>query len=125
LAENPITLQQIESEDNIELRRVMIDKYGQDKYILDSGAEELHRDDWGILYKKEVPNDVPIVMVKVVNSTKEPDGTYRDYFLRVDPQIRPMFEDGSFGKPQKPTAKNAVASTFGMKGSEYNPTYQS
>jgi hypothetical protein len=52
-------------------------------------------------------NDEPIVIVKVLNSTPEADGSTKNYFLRVPPEIR--------------TAKEAVAWTFGMSGEEYSP----
>ena len=99
----------------------MLDRYGWDKYLMQSGAEEVLKDDAGILYQKNIENDEPLVMVKVINSTPEPDGTKKNYFLRVDPQLRPMLADKTFGKPQKLTARNAVASTFGLYGNEYNP----
>jgi len=119
-----ITAAAIDNETNAEVRRVMIDFYGQAKYLLDSGAIELHRDDWGILYQKELAGDEPIVMVKVVNSTPEPDGSFKDYFIRVHPQLRPMRNTGELGEPQELTALNAVASTFGMTGREYLPSTQ-
>ena len=42
------------------------------------------------------------MMVKVVNSTIEPDGTYKDYFIRVSPN--------AYGGLK--TARAAVASTW-------------
>jgi len=126
LIERPheITVEKIEAESNVEIRRVMIDLYGKDRYILDSGATVVHRDDWGTLYRREQADDEPLVMVKVVNSTPEPDGSFKDYFLRVHPELRPFLADG-FGEPQAMTARNAVASTFGLRGEEYHPTLQS
>mgnify|MGYP001576923680 FL=1 len=100
-----VTVKMIEEESNTEVRRVMIEKYGQEKYLLDSKATEIHRDDWGILYKKEMPNDEPLVMIKVVNSTPEPDGYFKDYFLRVPPTIK--------------RAREAVAWTFGKNEKDY------
>lgn len=44
---------------------------------------------------------------------------FKSYFLRVDPQCRPMLADGRFGDAQEVTALNAVASTFGMTGAQY------
>ena len=113
-----ITVEQIEHERNAEVRRVLITRYGQDRYLRDSGAQQLHRDDWGALWRKELAGDEPLVMVQVTNSTAEPDGTYKDYFLRVQPELRPLRDDG-LGEPQELTALNAVASTFGMTGREY------
>jgi len=107
IIEKPIALSEIDIEQNVEIRRVMIEKYGQDRYLLDSGAEMIHVDGYGELWRKNQQGDEPIVMVKVVNSTPEPDGQYKDYFLRVPPQIE--------------TAEQAVAWSFGMDAGEYAP----
>jgi len=114
-----ITVQEIGAETNAEVRRVMIERYGQVRYIQDSGAVKIHEDDYGVLYSKEVKDDEPILMVKVVNSTPELDGSYKDYWLRVNPELRPLLDNGTMGKPQELTARNAVASTFGKRGEEY------
>jgi hypothetical protein len=45
--------------------------------------------------------------VKVINSTAEPDGTFKTYWLRVPSHIN--------------TAKDAVAWTFGLDSNEYKP----
>jgi hypothetical protein len=105
-----ITVQQIETERNAEMRRVMIERYGQARYLLDSGAVEIHSDDFGTLYRKEMPNDEALVMVKVVNSTPEPDGSFKDYFLRVPPTMT--------------RAHEAVAWTFGKDEATYQPALQ-
>jgi len=105
-----ITISEIESESNVELRRLMIERYGQERYLMNSGAEEIHRDDFGILYRKDFPEDQSLVMVKVVNSTPEPDGSFKDYFLRVPPEME--------------RARQAVAWTFGKKEQEYAPVWQ-
>ena len=55
--------------------------------------------------------DEPVAMVEVVNSTPEPDGSRRTYFLRVPPSMR--------------RAREAVAWTFGMAGHEYRPAQES
>ena len=59
--------------------------------------------------------------VAVINGSPEPDGAYRHFLLRVDPELRPILDDGSYGMPQQATARNAVASTFGMSGAKYAP----
>lgn len=98
-----ITIKKIEEQPNVEVRRVMIDKYGKDKYIIDIGATLLHTDDYGSLYVKELPDDpAPLMMVKVVNSTAEPDGSFKDYYIRVDP--------AAYGGLK--TAQAAVASSW-------------
>ena len=110
LIELPITVGRINTQWNAELRRVMIDRYGMAKYLKDAGAVKVHEDECGILYRKEFADDEPLVMVKVKNSSPEPDGSFRDYFLRVPPHIA--------------TAREAVAWTFEMKPSEYEPKRQ-
>ncbi len=105
-----ITVKHIETEENVEVRRVMIERYGQARYLVDSGAERISMDDYGTLYRREIAGDEPIVMVKVVNSTAEPDGSFKDYFIRVPPAIT--------------TAREGVAWTFGKSESEYAPLVQ-
>jgi len=101
-----ITSDEIEKEANLELRRILLEIFGWDKYIQDSGAEKIMSDDFGTLYKKQIQGDEDLVMVKVVNSTREQDGTFKEYFIRVKPDVK--------------TAHEAVASTFQMSTSEYN-----
>lgn len=102
-----ITIEEIESTRNIELRRVLVERFGPSRYLQECGAEEIHRDSSGVLYKREIENDEALVMVKVTNSTAEPDGSFREYFLRVPPDMV--------------TARQAVAWTFGMTEESYQP----
>ncbi len=104
-------ISQIDRQRNLELRRVMIELYGRARYIADSGAVEIHRDRFGVLYKKAQRDDHPIVMVKVINSTPEPDGSRKEYFLRVPPHME--------------SARQAVAWTFRMDKDEYCPGVES
>lgn len=106
-----ITIDEIESTQNAEIRRVLIERYGQARYLQDSGTREIQKDDFGTLYKKEIPGDEPLVMVKVVNSSPEPDGSFKDYFLRVPPDVE--------------TARQAVAWTFGLEEDDYLPRDES
>ena len=105
-----ITVKEIEAEGNAEIRRVMVERYGQARYLLDSGAKLIHSDEFGTLYRKEQEGDEPLVMVKVVNATREPDGSFKDYWLRVDPRVR--------------TAREAVAWTFDVPAKDYAPAVQ-
>jgi hypothetical protein len=113
VAEDPgrITVADIESETNVEVRRVKIERFGQERYLIQSGARVLHQDDYGTLFRKELPSDEPLVMVKVVNATPEPDGSFKDYFLRVPPNME--------------TAREAVAWTFGKASGDYGPVKES
>lgn len=102
-----ITCAVIEAERNVAVRRVMMERYGLSRYLLDSGAKAVHTDDWGTLYRKKL-RDESLVMVKVTNATGDPlTGEFHDYFLRVPPRMR--------------TAREAVAWTFGKEADEYAP----
>ncbi|MEU6238901.1 DUF6745 domain-containing protein, partial [Kitasatospora sp. NPDC047058] len=102
-----VTAERIRTEENAELRRVLLEHYGYERYLADSGAEPVHRDETGVLWRIQLPDDEPVVMVEVVNSTAEPDGTFRTYWLRVPPSTF--------------TARAGVAWTFGIPESEYHP----
>ncbi|MFI8887078.1 DUF6745 domain-containing protein [Streptomyces sp. NPDC053813] len=107
---NSLTPKRIREEENAELRRVMLEFYGYDRYLTESGAEPVHRDETGVLWRIALDGDEDVVMVEVVNSTPEPDGTHRVYWLRVPPGTR--------------TAKDGVAWTFGLQGEAYAPVRQ-
>lgn len=113
LAERPeilFELKDIRAEGNVEARRLMIEFYGLGKYLQESGAVLIHQDQVGELYRMRQVDDEDLVVVKVVNSTAEPDGSFREYFLRVPPSIT--------------HAREAVAWSFGMKENEYEPKVQ-
>ncbi|TDD75098.1 DUF6745 domain-containing protein [Actinomadura rubrisoli] len=105
-----LTPARISSEENAELRRVMLEIFGYDRYLAETGARPLHRDETGVLWSIDLPGDEPVVMVEVVNSTPEPDGTHRTYYLRVPPTTR--------------TARAGVAWTFGVDEADYHPEKQ-
>ncbi|MFE7313309.1 DUF6745 domain-containing protein [Streptomyces sp. NPDC057555] len=102
-----LTPERIRTEENAELRRVMLEFYGYDRYLAESGARPLHRDETGVLWRIDLADDEPVVMVEVINSTPEPDGTRRTYWLRVPPRTR--------------TAREGVAWTFGLGAESYAP----
>ncbi len=105
-----LTPERIRAEENAELRRVMLEFYGYDRYLAESGARPVDRDETGVLWRIDLPDDEPVVMVEVVNSTPEPDGTHRTYWLRVPPRTR--------------TARQGVAWTFGMAEEGYTPVLE-
>jgi hypothetical protein len=94
-----ITLKHIENEDNSEVRRVMIERYGMERYIADSGAKPIHTDSFGKLFSFG-----DRYFVQVENPTPNPDGSARIFFL----QINPFKYDGDAGR----YAQAAVASTW-------------
>jgi len=76
IIENPasIDVRRIDAEPNAEIRRVMVELYGPGKFIMDAGAKCIGHDGHGILWRRDLPDDEPIVMVEVFNPTAEPDG---------------------------------------------------
>jgi hypothetical protein len=105
-----LTAKRIESERNMEVRRVLIDVYGLANYIRETEAGIVERTEKGVLYLKQQPGDEPIAIVQVKNSTPEPDGSYKEYFLRVPPSMR--------------TVQEAIAWTFFMTAGEYTPAIE-
>lgn len=123
---------------NSEVFRILIERYGTERYLLDRGAEVIHCDETGMLYRMRMERheDEPTVMLRLLNSTPEPDGSlskeeaiaifgkagrvalnspdgarFKEYFLRVPPTMK--------------TAREAVAWTFGMEADEYAPVIES
>jgi hypothetical protein len=145
LVESPetITAEQIATERNAEVRRVMLDRFTAARFVREIGAtivdaHELH----GKLYRYDQRDDEAVCVLEVVNASPEPIGyeagpndvirdgrVWKTYFLRCDPQLRPMYPPGdprgSFGAPQEMTALNARASTFGLRGEEFAPLVES
>lgn len=116
-----ITIESIDGERNTEVRRVLIERFGEERYIRAEGATIVSEDETGRLWRRVsgrspsrwhwVEPDEPVVMVEVANTTPEPDGTRKTYVLRVPPDMR--------------TAREAVAWTFGMTGEQYRPMAES
>jgi len=102
-----ITTQEILTERNAEVRRVLIERYTPGRFLDDVKAAPIHQDEFGTLYRVSMLDGEPLVMVKLLNSTPEPDGSRKVYFLRVPPDIT--------------TARAAVAWTFGLRAEEYQP----
>ena len=108
-----ITVSAIEAETNSEIRRVMMERYGYERYMRDCNAVVVDRlpSDHAMtglrdarLLVKHVPDDEPIVYVDLLNSTPEPDGTTKRYMLRVNPN--------AYGGDVQRSAHAAVASTW-------------
>lgn len=107
-----ITAKKILEERNTEVRRVMIEKMTPAAFIKDANAKIVHEDRDGLgfprrLLRIDLPDDEPLVMVEVTNSTPEPDGTNRLYHLRVDPN--------AYGGRAAKECLAAIASTWREK----------
>ena len=103
--------QRILEEPNAEVRRVMLERFGCDRFVKDLGLKAKQQDEFGTLYRMAIRDDEPLVMVEVVNSTPERDGSLKKYMLRVPPNVT--------------TARAGIAWTFGMTEGEYGPSLAS
>jgi hypothetical protein len=108
-----LTPDNIDEQWNVEVRRVLMELYGFERYLRRSGAQIIHegRDGrrlwWRMPSEKRTRSNEPVVMVEVKNSTPEPDGSFKTYWLRVPPHIR--------------NADEAVAWTFRVDTIDYLP----
>jgi hypothetical protein len=121
----PLTLgvAEIACEPNPAVRRVMLERFGYERFIQEAGLEPVQADCFGRLYRLDPqrfgspnrPNlgyaPEPVALVEVVNATPDPDGGRRRYFLCVPPTTR--------------TAHEAVAWTFRLRPKEYGPKAES
>jgi hypothetical protein len=100
-----ITVHVIEAETNAEIKRVMIERYGESRYVLDTEMMPVARDErFGDLYVQGFQAGRPIAKICVTNRTAEPNGEFRKYWIDVNPQ----HYNGDAGRiPQA-----AVASTW-------------
>lgn len=90
-----INVAAIESEQNAEVRRVMMELFGLGRYVSESGAEVVDvapsdHQQIGIrgarlLRKPSDLYDRPLYFVECVNSSPEPDGSFRKYHLAINP----------------------------------------
>ncbi len=109
----------IDSETDPQRRAEMMEHYGTRKYWVDSGAIPIHQDNFGTLFRYVLNGNYSCLRadccysyyVCVVNSTPEPDGSSKDYFIPVPPDMV--------------SARHAVAWTFGMEAQEYGPFSES
>lgn len=113
-----ITPDRMERSRSLAEAEVMLNLYGMGRYIEERGSVA-DQDETGKLWACDHPwqsraqwgaTHVWIRAVEVVNSTPEPDGTSRIYWLRVPPHIR--------------RAREGVAWTFDVPEREYYPAVE-
>ena len=114
LIEQPETLtaQHIKDEKNAEVRRVMMQRFGMDRYVREVGATLVSSDRVGKLYR--VDDEVPFLLAEVINSTPEPDGTRKTYML-------PIPAESELTRKPIASCHEAVAWSFGLHKKEYRP----
>jgi hypothetical protein len=101
------------AEGHAEIRRVILERMGGYAKLLEGiPAVKVATDDYGILWRIEAGyGPEPTVLVDVLNSTPEPDGSFRRYLLRVPPQFG---ERGS-------SPRDAIGWTFDLEPGKYHP----
>ena len=109
LAPETLTTAQIQAETNAEVRRVMIERMGWDRWLAETGATPVQSDRFGSLYRTEM-DGARLGVVVVTNSTPETDGHFKRYALLVPAEHE--------------TAHAAVASTFGLTAAQYQPALE-
>ena len=126
-----VTVADIDAEPNAEVRRIMVERYGSERFVRDSGARVIDDSEWpvgdkverGVLYRRDFADGSWSLFVRVKNGTVEPDGRQREFYLRPHPELRPLPDpadpNAELGEPQPLTALAAVASTFGLRAEEY------
>jgi hypothetical protein len=129
-----ITLKHIDTADNAEVRRVMIERFGAARYIKESGAEVVHSlpDNYYVkglrgakLYRKPRPDDSDIVMISVQNSTPEPNGSVKEYTLRVQPTAYDGLASRDCHAAMASTWRKADGSLYFAKPQDYRPGWES
>ena len=104
-----LSITEVLAHNNTEVRYVGIKIVGMDKVLESKNTTIIHKDKQKnqILFQIKGIFEEPVSYVKVVNSTQEPDGTYKDYYLCVPPDMK--------------TCQQAVAWTFRLEEQEYQP----
>jgi hypothetical protein len=104
-----LTAKQALGEPNAEVRRVMVERIGMERFISEAGAKCIHQHEMGELFSIDLPDDPD----RVLRSVRVTDpSTGRIYFLRVPPSIQ--------------RADDAVAWTFGFDpAKQYKPVVES
>ena len=61
------------AERNTDVRRIMLERAGYGRFLLDLGARPIHTDRCGALYLVEPIGEEPLTLVHGTNATPEPD----------------------------------------------------
>lgn len=117
--------------ENVERRRLLLELYGLERFIRDIHAavvDAVNTDEFVVvrdgrtlmskitglkgarLHRVALPDDEPLVMLELQNSTPEPDGSRKTYMLRVPPHMR--------------TCREAVAWSFDLPADGYAPSVE-
>lgn len=107
-----LTIDDVLSHPNAEVRYVGMRIIGLEKVMADKRTRIIDSDESKgmVLFQFDGGLSEPVSYLKVVNSTMEPDGSFKNYYLCVPPNMK--------------KCKQAVAWTFGLNASDYNPTQE-
>lgn len=138
-----IHIDEIEREQNLEIRRVLIERFGERQYLLASGARIAQQDRYGVLYRVEDRQDGHALLVQVLNATPEPDGAHtvaEAYDIFGQETVDRVLDRHDLAgaartacrfksyfirvPPHITTAHEGVAWTFGLTPEQYAPVDQ-
>ena len=118
-----LTFDEVINHENTEIRYVGMQIYGYDRMseenrfrIIDSDVAEDGTDRELLqcdgVFKEKADTDAPepIAILKVINSSPHPDGTFKTYYLKVPPTME--------------TCQQAVAWTFNKEADNYAPAQE-
>lgn len=108
-----LTIEKISSEKNAEVKRTMMEIYGMDKYLDDCGANPIDQtiDQHGNPVELFMLPNSQLPIVRVVNSSPEPDGSFKNYVLTATKKVN--------------RAVDALASLAGTTADKYIPVLES
>ena len=95
---------------DLEVLHATIELLGYERFLKAAKAKLMHEDGFGRLHRIQFYDMEPLLLVEVVNSTPEPNGTVKHNLLRVPPMTE--------------TAHEGVAWSFGQRSKDYDPTIQ-
>jgi hypothetical protein len=107
-----LTVEEVLGHTNQEVRYVGMKIVGFDRIMKHKNCKIIHKDEkkGQVLFTISGIFEEPVAYVKVVNSTAEPTGEFKNYFLCVPPEVK--------------SCKEAVAWTFRMTADEYMPSQE-
>jgi len=102
LKDNKLTAREIMNCKNLEIRRLLIDRFGYERFLGEMKGHTIHEDGQNKLVKIDWKSEEPIKLIRLKDSSTE-----RFYVLRVPPSVS--------------TCREAIAWTFGLREEEYKP----
>jgi len=107
-----LSVEEVLKHPNQEVKYVGMKIVGFDRVMKSKNCKIIHRDESTdqVLFEIKGVFDEPIKYVRVWNSTAEPDGSFKPYYLCVPPETK--------------TCKQGVAWTFRKEEKDYNPSQE-